>query len=198
MPNQTAARRLNDVGEATGTAGVRPLAAADLRPEYRLLIERPGLQGPGALYRTPQRGARAAAAAARGATRLRPARPARQIRPCHNPRPTQRKRDPMTNHLHAAPITGGLSAAQRLINPCAHGLTQFDLELLYPLSCFPMDAVEMAVEGGHGDATLYEKEMGRLQRAGLVGRKGIAGVTRAVWDLTDAGEDALSNAGMLA
>ena len=56
----------------------------------------------------------------------------------------------------------------------------------------------MAVEGTHGDARLYEKEMGRLQRAGLVERKGIAGVTRAVWDLTDAGEDALSNAGMLA
>jgi hypothetical protein len=104
----------------------------------------------------------------------------------------------MTNHLHAAPITGGLSAAQRLINPCAHGLTQFDLELLYPLSCSPMDAADMAVEGTHGDARLYEKEMGRLQRAGLVERKGIAGVTRAVWDLTDAGEDALSNAGMLA
>ena len=48
----TAARLLNDVREATGTAGVRPLAAADLRPEYRLLIERPGLQGPGALDRT--------------------------------------------------------------------------------------------------------------------------------------------------
>ena len=52
MPNQTAARLRNDVREATGHAGVRPLSAADLRPEYRLLIERPGLQGPGALYRT--------------------------------------------------------------------------------------------------------------------------------------------------
>ena len=104
----------------------------------------------------------------------------------------------MTNHLHTPPITGGLSAAQRPINPCAHGLTQFDLELLYPVLCSPMDAVDMAVDGGHGDARLYEKEMGRLQRAGLVERKGIAGVTRAVWDLTDAGEDALSNAGMLA